>query len=39
MVHCWQLFAPALDEALVSLELAGRFIAQQQRSLPHRATA
>jgi acetyl esterase/lipase len=39
MVHCWQLFAPALDEALVSLELAGRFIAQHQRSVPHRAAA
>lgn len=28
MVHCWQLFAPALDEALASLEQAGRFIRQ-----------
>jgi len=39
MVHCWQLFAPALDEALVSLELAGRFIAQHQRSQPQSAAA
>lgn len=39
MVHCWQLFAPALDEALVSLEQAGRFIAQHQRNLPQRSAA
>ena len=39
MVHCWQLFAPALDEALVSLELAGRFIAQHQRGVPLSAAA
>ena len=39
MVHCWQLFAPALDEALVSLELAGRFIAQHQRNALHSAAA
>lgn len=32
MVHCWQLFAPVLDEALASLEQAGRFIAARQRS-------
>lgn len=32
MVHCWQLFAPALDEALASLEQAGRFIAAHQRT-------
>lgn len=32
MVHCWQLFAPALDEALASLEQAARFIAARQRS-------
>ena len=31
MVHCWQLFAPALDEAMASLELAGRFIVAHQR--------
>ncbi len=31
MVHCWQLFAPALDEAMASLEQAGRFIAAHQR--------
>lgn len=31
MVHCWQLFAPMLDEALASLEQAGRFIATHQR--------
>lgn len=31
MVHCWQLFAPALDEAMTSLEQAGRFIAAHQR--------
>ncbi|MDR6212461.1 alpha/beta hydrolase [Paracidovorax wautersii] len=32
MVHCWQLFAPLLDEAMASLEQAGRFIAARQRS-------
>ena len=32
MVHCWQLFAPALDEALASLEQAGQFIAAHQRT-------
>lgn len=32
MVHCWQLFAPVLDEALASLEQAGRFMAARQRS-------
>lgn len=32
MVHCWQLFAPVLDEALTSLEQAGRFIAAHQRT-------
>lgn len=32
MVHCWQLFTPALDEALASLEQAGRFIAARQRT-------
>ena len=32
MVHCWQLFAPVLDEALASLEQAGRFIAARQCS-------
>ncbi|RYH61643.1 MAG: alpha/beta hydrolase [Alcaligenaceae bacterium] len=31
MVHCWQLFAPALDEALASLRQAGEFIAAHQR--------
>lgn len=34
MVHCWQLFAPALDEAMASLEQAGRFIAARQRTAP-----
>lgn len=34
MVHCWQLFAPALDEALDSLAQAGRFVAAHQRSAP-----
>lgn len=34
MVHCWQLFAPALDEALASLAQAGRFIASHQRAAP-----
>jgi len=34
MVHCWQLFAPVLDEALASLEQAGRFIAAHQRTAP-----
>lgn len=32
MVHCWQLFAPVLDEALASLEQAGQFIAARQRT-------
>lgn len=32
MVHCWQLFAPVLDEAMASLEQAGRFMAAHQRS-------
>lgn len=32
MVHCWQLFAPVLDEAMASLEQAGRFMAARQRS-------
>lgn len=34
MVHCWQLFAPVLDEALASLEQAGRFMAARQRTAP-----
>ena len=34
MVHCWQLFAPVLDEAMVSLEQAGRFMAARQRTAP-----
>ena len=32
MVHCWQLFAPVLDEALASLEQAGHFVAAHQRT-------
>ena len=32
MVHCWQLFAPALDEALESLTKASNFIAAHQRT-------
>jgi epsilon-lactone hydrolase len=32
MVHCWQLFAPVLDEALESLAKAGSFIAAHQRA-------
>lgn len=34
MVHCWQLFAPVLDEAMASLEQAGRFMAAHQRTAP-----
>lgn len=34
MVHCWQLFAPVLDEAMASLEQAGRFMAARQRTAP-----
>lgn len=34
MVHCWQLFAPVLDEAMESLEQAGRFMAARQRTAP-----
>lgn len=34
MVHCWQLFAPVLDEAMASLEQAGRFMAARQRTGP-----
>jgi hypothetical protein len=39
MVHCWQLFAPVLDEALASLEQAGRFIAAHQRTAVAAAAA
>ncbi|MEO6292571.1 MAG: alpha/beta hydrolase fold domain-containing protein, partial [Burkholderiaceae bacterium] len=28
MVHCWQLFAPMLDEATQSLNEVGRFVAK-----------
>lgn len=38
MVHCWQLFAPALDEALASLTQAGRFM-DQHLSAPPRPDA
>jgi len=34
MVHCWQLLAPVLDEAMASLEQAGRFMAARQRTAP-----
>lgn len=34
MVHCWQLFAPMLDEATQSLNEAGSFVAQHLKPAP-----